>query len=94
MEKQHKFSIWYVLLGVWIVLIIQNLIVSMLGIKTIPYSEFLRLDRNILVDRPDKDGRAAILKVHLKNIKTEGHLDVEVLAGMTSGMVGADLANL
>ena len=53
-----------------------------------------RFDRNILVDRPDKDGRAAILKVHLKNIKTEGGLDVEVLAGMTSGMVGADLANL
>ncbi|MBT8365494.1 MAG: ATP-dependent zinc metalloprotease FtsH [Deltaproteobacteria bacterium] len=53
-----------------------------------------RFDRNILVDRPDKDGRAAILKVHLKNIKTEGHLDVGVLAAMTSGMVGADLANL
>jgi cell division protease FtsH len=53
-----------------------------------------RFDRNILVDRPDKDGRAEILKVHLKNIKTEGNLDVEVLAGMTSGMVGADLANL
>ena len=53
-----------------------------------------RFDRNILVDRPDKDGRSAILKVHLKNIKTEGNLDVEVLAGMTSGMVGADLANL
>ncbi len=53
-----------------------------------------RFDRNILVDRPDKEGRAAILKVHLKNIKTEGNLDVEVLASMTSGMVGADLANL
>jgi len=53
-----------------------------------------RFDRNILVDRPDKEGREQILKVHLKNIKTEPDLDVAVLAGMTSGMVGADLANL
>jgi len=53
-----------------------------------------RFDRNILVDRPDRDGRAAILKVHLKNIKTEENLDVEMLASMTPGMVGADLANL
>jgi cell division protease FtsH len=53
-----------------------------------------RFDRNILVDRPDKQGREAILKVHIKNIKTEEDLDVGALAGMTSGMVGADLANL
>ena len=53
-----------------------------------------RFDRNILVDRPDKEGRKQILKVHLKNIKTEPDVDVAVLAGMTSGMVGADLANL
>jgi len=53
-----------------------------------------RFDRNILVDRPDKAGREAILKVHLKNIQIEPTIDVEVLAGMTPGMVGADLANL
>lgn len=53
-----------------------------------------RFDRNILVDRPDKKGREEILKVHLKDIKAEGDLDVGALAGMTSGMVGADLANL
>jgi cell division protease FtsH len=53
-----------------------------------------RFDRNILVDRPDKKGREEILKVHLKNIKTSKDLDLSVLAGMTSGMVGADLANL
>ena len=53
-----------------------------------------RFDRNILVDRPDKEGREQILKVHLKNIKYEPDVDVSVLAGMTSGMVGADLANL
>ena len=53
-----------------------------------------RFDRNILVDRPDKKGREEILKVHLKNIKISNDVDLAVLAGMTSGMVGADLANL
>ena len=53
-----------------------------------------RFDRNILVDRPDKKGREEILKVHLKNIKVEENLDIDTLAGLTSGMVGADLANL
>jgi cell division protease FtsH len=53
-----------------------------------------RFDRHVLVDRPDKIGREEILKVHLKNIKTEENLDVEKLANMTPGMVGADLANL
>jgi cell division protease FtsH len=53
-----------------------------------------RFDRNILVDRPDKMGREEILKVHLKDIKVEEDLDIGALAAMTSGMVGADLANL
>ena len=53
-----------------------------------------RFDRQILVDRPDKIGRRDILTVHLKKIKAETDLDVDTLAGMTSGMVGADLANL
>ncbi|MEJ2025136.1 MAG: ATP-dependent zinc metalloprotease FtsH, partial [Deltaproteobacteria bacterium] len=53
-----------------------------------------RFDRQILVDRPDKIGRAAILKVHLKNVQHEENLDVEKIASMTPGMVGADLANL
>jgi cell division protease FtsH len=53
-----------------------------------------RFDRHVLVDRPDKAGRVEILKVHLKKIKTVSDFDVEKLAGMTSGMVGADLANL
>ena len=43
MEKQHKFSIWYILLGIWGVFIIHNMIFSALSIKTIPYSEFLKL---------------------------------------------------
>jgi len=53
-----------------------------------------RFDRHILVDRPDKKGRMDILKVHLKKIKTGPDVDIEKLANMTSGMVGADLANL
>jgi cell division protease FtsH len=43
MEKKHKFSIWYVLLGIWFILIFHNFLVSAFSIKTIPYSEFLKL---------------------------------------------------
>jgi cell division protease FtsH len=53
-----------------------------------------RFDRQVLVDRPDRKGREAILKVHLKKIKYDEHLDIERLANMTPGMVGADLANI
>jgi cell division protease FtsH len=53
-----------------------------------------RFDRQILVDRPDKKGREAILKVHLKKIQYDGSVDAERVASMTPGMVGADLANL
>ena len=53
-----------------------------------------RFDRQVLVDRPDKQGREEILKVHLKDIKASDDLDIENIAGMTAGMVGADLANL
>jgi cell division protease FtsH len=53
-----------------------------------------RFDRHVLVDRPDKAGREQILQVHLKKIKTVPDLDLEKLANMTPGMVGADLANL
>ena len=53
-----------------------------------------RFDRQILVDRPDKTGRRDILKVHLEKVSVANNLDIDTLAGMTSGMVGADLANL
>jgi len=53
-----------------------------------------RFDRHVLVDRPDKQGREEILKVHLKSIKADPDIDVGALAGMTTGMVGADLANV
>lgn len=53
-----------------------------------------RFDRQILVDRPDKKGREDILRVHLKDITIAKDLDVSLIAAMTPGMVGADLANL
>jgi cell division protease FtsH len=53
-----------------------------------------RFDRHILVDRPDKVGRKEIMKVHMKKVKVAPDVDLELLANMTPGMVGADLANL
>ncbi|MCX7982503.1 MAG: ATP-dependent zinc metalloprotease FtsH [Syntrophales bacterium] len=53
-----------------------------------------RFDRHVLVDRPDKKGRMDILRVHLKKVKVGPDVDIEKLANMTPGMVGADLANL
>ncbi len=53
-----------------------------------------RFDRHVLVDRPDVGGREEILEVHLKNIKVDSEVDVKALASITSGFVGADLANV
>jgi len=53
-----------------------------------------RFDRRIVVDRPDRRGRAAILKVHTRNVPLASDVDLDVLARSTPGLVGADLANL
>jgi len=53
-----------------------------------------RFDRHVLVDRPDVAGRQKILEVHLQKIKVDGDVDVRGLAAITSGFVGADLANM
>ncbi len=53
-----------------------------------------RFDRQVLVDRPDKRGRVAILNVHLKRIRLADDADPEMIAGLTPGFSGADLANL
>ena len=53
-----------------------------------------RFDRQILIDRADRRGRAAILRVPLKRIQAGADLDVDAIAGMTTGISGADLANL
>ncbi|MEW5735157.1 MAG: ATP-dependent metallopeptidase FtsH/Yme1/Tma family protein, partial [Thermodesulfobacteriota bacterium] len=47
MEKHHKFSLWYFVLAVWGVLLLQRMLFSALSVKTLPYSEFLGLlDQN------------------------------------------------
>lgn len=53
-----------------------------------------RFDRQVVVDRPDRSGRAQILAVHANNIKLGEDVDLELLATRTSGLTGADLANL
>ena len=53
-----------------------------------------RFDRQVLVDRPDRPGREAILKIHAKNIQLAPDVSLENIAAMTPGMVGADLANI
>ena len=53
-----------------------------------------RFDRQVLVDRPDKLGRLAILMVHARHIILDNPADLETIAAMTAGFVGADLANL
>ncbi|HSA58846.1 MAG TPA: ATP-dependent zinc metalloprotease FtsH [bacterium] len=53
-----------------------------------------RFDRQILLDNPDLNGRAAILKVHMKKVKLASEVSAEKVAGLTPGFSGADLANL
>jgi cell division protease FtsH len=53
-----------------------------------------RFDRQILVDRPDKAGRAQILSVHLKKVRLAQDVDPLKIAALTPGFAGADLANL
>jgi cell division protease FtsH len=53
-----------------------------------------RFDRQVLVDRPDKIGRLAILRVHAKQVTLGPDADLEIIAAMTPGFSGADLANI
>ncbi|MEM9368078.1 MAG: ATP-dependent zinc metalloprotease FtsH [Planctomycetota bacterium] len=53
-----------------------------------------RFDRHVLVDRPDLAGREQILSVHVKNVKLDESVNLRDVASITSGFVGADLANL
>jgi cell division protease FtsH len=53
-----------------------------------------RFDRQVLVDRPDRREREAILQVHAKNVKLAPDVDLQVVAQRTPGFVGADLANV
>ena len=53
-----------------------------------------RFDRQVLVDKPDYEGRIAILKVHVKGIKIDEDVNLEEIARLTAGLAGADLANI
>src|SRR6266487_803040 len=53
-----------------------------------------RFDRRVTVERPDWNGRLAILKIHTRNVPLASDVDLVTIARATPGMVGADLANL
>jgi cell division protease FtsH len=53
-----------------------------------------RFDRQVVVDRPDVNGREAILRVHAKDVTLADDVDLPIIARRTPGFVGADLANL
>jgi cell division protease FtsH len=53
-----------------------------------------RFDRQVLVDRPDRQGRLQILQVHVSKITLAADIDLDAVAGMTTGFTGADIANL
>lgn len=53
-----------------------------------------RFDRQVLVDKPDFNGRIEILKVHVKAVKLSKNVDLQEVAKLTAGLAGADLANI
>ena len=52
-----------------------------------------RFDRQVLIDRPDVNGREEILKIHIRKVKLEDDVDIRTIAQKTAGFTGADLAN-
>ena len=53
-----------------------------------------RFDRQVRMELPDLEGREAILKVHLRKVQTDGQIDHNLIARMTSGASGAEVANI
>ena len=53
-----------------------------------------RFDRQVLVDKPDLEGRIEILNVHIKDVKISKNVELRDVAVMTAGLAGADLANI
>ncbi|MDY0287517.1 MAG: ATP-dependent zinc metalloprotease FtsH [Sphaerochaeta sp.] len=53
-----------------------------------------RFDRQVLIDKPDLEGRFEILKIHTKNIKLGDDIDLRKIAQASAGLAGADLANI
>ncbi|OFZ18657.1 MAG: cell division protein FtsH, partial [Bdellovibrionales bacterium GWB1_55_8] len=53
-----------------------------------------RFDRHVVIDKPDRSGRAKILEIHMKKVTLAKEINSDVLSSMTAGFSGADLANL
>jgi cell division protease FtsH len=53
-----------------------------------------RFDRQVLVDKPDVEGRVEVLKIHVRNVKLDPSVELRKVAVRTAGFAGADLANL
>ena len=53
-----------------------------------------RFDRQVLVDKPDVNGREEVLRIHTRSVKLSPQVDLRVVAARTAGFAGADLANL
>jgi cell division protease FtsH len=53
-----------------------------------------RFDRQVLVDKPDVNGREEVLRIHTRSVKLLPQVDLRVVAARTAGFAGADLANL
>ena len=53
-----------------------------------------RFDRQVLVDKPDFEGRVKILKVHMQGVKIDDEVEIDEVARLTAGLAGADLANI
>jgi cell division protease FtsH len=53
-----------------------------------------RFDRQVVVGRPDLEGRLQILRLHAAKVRLGGDVDLQVIAARTPGMVGSDLANV
>jgi cell division protease FtsH len=53
-----------------------------------------RFDRRVVVQPPDRRGRAAILRIHTRNMPLASDVNLDLIASLTAGMVGADLRNL
>jgi cell division protease FtsH len=82
MENTTKFNIWY--------------IVAATNRPEVLDPALLRsgrFDRQVLIDRPDVNGRLQILKIHAKKVRLEDDVDLMVIAQKTAGFSGADLAN-
>ncbi len=53
-----------------------------------------RFDRQVLVDKPDYEGRIKILNVHMRDVKMDDDVAIKEIARLTAGLAGADLANI